>query len=269
MPSMLSDDERRIRDVVRFDSLLDTNQSIAPIVEVSEDFASSRICNPSLSIDAYFLAENDRADRKRRVTPATRSLNRSRAGEGLSLVGHLAEVHRKLMSQSAISHPESRVARQVVRSQFAELGLSRQCVPPISTVLAGHRDEYERGAMRVDDLCRLLGAAIDLSIPIAERLIADVSAIHKTWRSQVQPKPGTVLEVAVSHLVVMPVVSSKRLVELTGANKSNVFRALDELVEAGIIREASGRKKDRIWIADAVASCVSETLKRGARARFK
>ena len=93
----------------------------------------------------------------------------------------------------------------------------------------------------------------------------DVARAQRELRDRVCPKTGTVLESLVNCLEVFPLVNCDQLLISTGANKSNVYRAIYLLEEVGAIVEVSGRKKHQMWIAPEVVKIVNESFKRASR----
>jgi Fic family protein len=67
-----------------------------------------------------------------------------------------------------------------------------------------------------------------------------------------KPRKGS----AVGNLLTMvfdhPVMNAGDLERYSGTKTVQTYAAIDRLVEAGVIREITGRKRDRVWMASDV-----------------
>ena len=135
-------------------------------------------------------------------------------------------------------------------------------------MFATHRDTYETASESPEVLADVIGRAIDRVIPITLRFAEEATSLKQMWRERLAPKPGTVLDVLIGRLLSYPVITSERLIAVTGANKSNVYRAFDSLESIGAIEETTGRKKDRVWVAREVTNTMLTALRRAARTRI-
>lgn len=140
-------------------------------------------------------------------------------------------------------------ARRALHRVLREQGLTTASVVPISLLLFEKRKAYE--AVRGDDgkLQTLLHKSLQRSLVRGEALGAAAELTKERWYESVLPKPGTVLEIVSNHVLCRAGITAQIALDLTGVNKSNVYRAIDVLEGKGILWEVTGRKKDQIWLA--------------------
>jgi hypothetical protein len=109
-------------------------------------------------------------------------------------------------------------------------------------------------------LAEFLTKSLEAALEVADKFAAEVVALQLKWGELISPRPGTVLAVAVDHVGRHACLRSGTLLDQTGANKSNVYRAIDELEAVGVIREVTGRKKDQMWISPDSVDRLRATL---------
>ena len=262
---MLNDDELRIRNVVRFDADLRTLSERPNLLDVVEEFASERVVCSGLNFESFLHSRLSNA--RSGYSPQKRSARSVQpiSASGQSLSQQLAQIHWNELGARNSLDDGSQVARSEVLREFFSADLVRHFAPPLSLIFASHRDAYKSSASSINALAALFGCSIDAVIPIARRMTDDVARAQRELRDRVCPKTGTVLESLVNCLEVFPLVNCDQLLISTGANKSNVYRAIYLLEEVGAIVEVSGRKKHQMWIAPEVVKIVNESFKRASR----
>ena len=261
---MLTDDERRIREVVRFDLFASSNWFAPALIDLAEEYASNLVVEPKLSIDTFLLNQVGSLSQNRRPLRHGKKTDVGSVG----LCRHLSAVHCHAMGKRDPLHGGSQPVRARLRQEFVTVDLVTKSAPPMSLIFAGHRNDYQKRCADVEELALLIGLAIDGSLSIAQRLIVDAAQVHQRWNMKLKSKPGTVLESCVRQVLGSPLVTSALMLGVTGANKSNVYRAFDALEEIQAIEEISGQKKNRVWVAREICDLLSEAVKRGARVRL-
>ncbi len=243
---MLSADEQLIRDVVRFDAHHSNSVATCSILGLVEDFASLRIVDPKLTLSTHVEMELG----GQTAPLASRQNSESSArGKTSNLTALLAGAHSSILGRHSTSTMNGHEARRALNRVLREQGLTTVSVVPVSLLLFEKRKAYE--AARGDDgeLRVLLHKLLQRSLVLGEALGAAAELTKERWCESVLPKPGTVLEIVLNNVLCRAGITAQIALELTGVNKSNVYRAIDVLEGKDILREVTGRKKDQIWLA--------------------
>jgi hypothetical protein len=88
--------------------------------------------------------------------------------------------------------------------------------------------------------------------------LAEVSA---EWRERVRPRPGSITERLLESLLRQPVMSAAH----HGAGQvdpSGFYRAVDRLVELGIVSEITDHARNRLWVAGDVTAALDDFNRR-------
>lgn len=220
-----------------------------------EGFSSRLIADRNLSI-VHFVNEVMQGDGVRGAHSSERFRMRSRTGLG----EHLARAHERVLKKQSVESSMGLVARARIHQVMKELRLTTETCIPLSTVLSRTVRRYQNVVHDHDALAKFLMNSLDTALDVAEEFATQVSRIHAEWSKAVSPRPGTVLAAAIEHTGRNGGLRSASLLEQTGANKSNVYRAIDELEAKGLIREVTGRKKDQAWLSPDLVDLISATV---------
>lgn len=251
---MLTPDEARIRNVVRFDA----RHSIDPVV-VMQLALFEALCSEAIVRGASDF-ERILVDRLRsgQMQQAATYPRHARTAKG-TLSELLVRAHQQALGRGVALDNRGVKARIGVGSELLRLGLLTEGTVPLSAPLLAWRRNYERAANDAEALGNLLTRALDMGLIIGDDLAVQVKSVWSRWVSALEPKAGTVLESALQMISRSSGLTAAELRFLTGANKSNVYRAIDELEEVGALVEVTGRKKDQVWLS-------SDLLNIGVRA---
>ena len=80
--------------------------------------------------------------------------------------------------------------------------------------------------------------------------IGRIKALPELWAADVKPRKGSAAATLLPLFYDHPVMSTDDIDRLAAANRSATYPAIDRLEEAGVIREITGRKRDRVWVAN-------------------
>ncbi len=93
----------------------------------------------------------------------------------------------------------------------------------------------------------------------ARRRAAALSALLNQYRERiVQPRAPAILSTIVEHLFDRPAVTVRMIAEKFNVTAATAGKYVDRLERAGILKEATGRKKDRVWLAEGILLAVRE-----------
>jgi hypothetical protein len=131
--------------------------------------------------------------------------------------------------------------------------VAKDVLPPISLILAGHADTYVRGLTSyrytpgADWLDYFSGAVIraaDTSKLLAER----VRELGTRWLDAAgAPRAGSAPRRLIEALPTHPVLTLATARSITGLSDEACRRALNRLEKAGVLRETTAGKRNRVW----------------------
>lgn len=137
--------------------------------------------------------------------------------------------------------------RCLIHVVFRRRDLARTVVPPISFVLATHRDLYIDGleAYRFGELKDWLlpfaGATVK-AVDSAHELAARVAALREDWLERLgHPRGHASSRALLDQLAAEPVLTVARAAELAGVSETAAARALAALERAGILTPSQQR----------------------------
>jgi Fic family protein len=170
------------------------------------------------------------------------------------------------LAQAAIGHAQfetihpfddgnGRVGRALVHLLLRRRGLVTRSVIPLSTVLLADvgayfagLDEYRRGDL--GSWLTRFAAAASTAVTHGHALVAELSELRVTWEQSVRPRRGSAVSVILSAALRRPVLDIAAVRELVpDVTDVNLYRALDRLVDAGVLLELTGYGRNRVWAA--------------------
>ena len=259
---MLTAESQLVRNIVRFDSRYAQSVTVCSQLKTLEEFASQRIAEPKLSFQDYLVAALQQgATVEPGVSP------RSPGKSGQSLGAHLARVHQRELKQDDVASPRGVLARARVNELLKDLGLTTMACIPLSVALNQAVRRYESTVRNQDELPGFLLKSLAVAVENAEGFVLHVIETFDEWTTAISPRKGTVLETALLSVTHRGGITSGPLLVSSGANKSNVYRAIDELEACGILREVTGRKKNQVWVAPRLVEIFEHAVGRGASSR--
>lgn len=168
--------------------------------------------------------------------------------------------------QAAIGHAQfetihpfadgnGRVGRCLIHVVFRRAQLAPRYVPPISLVLATEADDYVRGltTFREGDTegwCSYFAVKTLEATRRARGLAARVRRQRDEWVERAgRPRRGSAALRLIEALAGQPVLDVRVAARLTGASEEAARRAVNQLVEAGILSQVTIGRRNRAWEA--------------------
>ena len=190
-----------------------------------------------------------------------------------------------VLAQAAIAHVQfetihpyadgnGRVGRALIQAIFRRRNLTRAVLPPVSLVLAAFGDRYVDGltAFRRGDAGAWLATftdAVHRAARAGEELAQDVGRLQDTWTRQAgDPRRDSAAAALIRRLPEEPIVDLRAARGLTGASSQATLGGIARLQGAGVLRELSGRRRNRLWESVglfALLDDLEETIGRPAR----
>ena len=168
--------------------------------------------------------------------------------------------------QAAIAHAQfetihpfadgnGRVGRCLIHVVYRRRELAQNVVPPVSLVLAARGDAYVAGLgdFRFGDPADWLSffsdavvAGVEHATSLAER----IEQLSERWLAKLgNPRADASIRTLAEQLPAEPIVTVARAMEIAGVSRPAAARAIDGLVEQGILRPLDDRERNRHWEA--------------------
>jgi Fic family protein len=172
--------------------------------------------------------------------------------------------------QAAIAHAQfetihpyadgnGRVGRALVQVLLRRTGLAPSYVPPISVMLARHKETYIRGLtlFRDGDLdawLRIFADAAASAAELAQRYLVNVTELQERWRQHLRaaaapPRSDAAAWTMIDVLPAHPMITINTAMAATKRTRPAVVNAIEQLTAAGILEPVSQSGRNRAWEA--------------------
>lgn len=168
--------------------------------------------------------------------------------------------------QAAIAHAQfetihpfvdgnGRTGRALVHLVLRRRGLTTQTVVPVSTVLLADPDAYFHGLSlyregRLNEWVTTFASAAAFGAKAGTALAAEMHEITDEWKAAARARKGSAVEQLLRGIVRQPVVDINEVTRLCpGVAATNLHRAVNRLVDAGILVAITTGKRNQVWAA--------------------
>ena len=160
-----------------------------------------------------------------------------------------------------------RTGRALLHATSRRSGITKRVAIPTSAVLLADIDMYFASltAYRGGDLDSYilhLGRASMKAADETHTLVTELDDIRARWIEVVKPRSGSAISAIIDFLPRQPVVGLEALQDMTSVHKSSLYRAIDSLVESGILSEITGDRRNQIWAATELLDAVDGLIRR-------
>lgn len=194
------------------------------------------------------------------------------------LIAYLNRDDVPVMVQAAIGHAQfesihaftdgnGRIGRALVSAVLRRRGVTRYAVVPLASGLLACRDEYfaSLGSYRLGDpapLIDLFARSARVAAECSRDTIGRLQAMPDEWAAELKPRAGSAAAALIGAFTDHPVMGADEIEAHSGSAASQAYRAIDRLVDAGLIEEITGRKKNRVWAASEVMAELDDLDRR-------
>ena len=203
------------------------------------------------------------------IKGAMRDLLKFIAREDLPVLAQAAIAHAQFETIHPFADGNGRTGRAIVQAMLRGKGLITHTTAPISAGLLRNTKSYFAAltAYRAGDAAPIIREFSSASLYAAftgKRLVDSLAAEQESARQRL----GSLRKQAVGwavlpHLIAQPVLNTTYLQEKLGMNAMSAGRALAQLTDAGVLTEATGLRRNRVWqqseilgILDAYAASI-------------
>lgn len=194
------------------------------------------------------------------VAPLTADLVRFCNRTDLDPIAQAAIAHAQFETIHPFADGNGRTGRALVHIVLRRRRSATRTVVPVSTVLLADVDAYFAGLNdyrygRLDVWLARFAAATSHAASAGLRLADELGQLRAEWWETTRPRRGSAGARLLDVLLRQPVVDIDGLRALTPGTPTgrvadkNLYRAVDRLVEAGVLTEVSGGGRNRVWAA--------------------
>ena len=197
------------------------------------------------------------------------------------LVGFLDRDDMAPLTQAAVAHAQfetihpfpdgnGRVGRALIHALLKGKGLTRQVTVPVSAGLLVDTESYfsSLDAYRHGQPALLVSRLADASyaaISNGRQLIGDLHTVRAKWDDHIKARRDAAAWRLADLLLRQPIVDSRLLQQEWSAPARTAERAIDTLVEAGVLTKVSANLRNRKWAANDVLRALDAFASRAGR----
>jgi Fic family protein len=168
-----------------------------------------------------------------------------------------ALVHAQFETIHPFADGNGRTGRALIHVILRRRDLAASNVPPISVILGAKRDRYIAGLTafrgdKVADWVEQFAGAARNAAKIAAAYLEQVHKLIATWRAALQsrrpvPRSDAVAWTLIERLPAHPFITASVAIAATDRSPPQVYEALDQLEQAGVLAPASRSQRNRSW----------------------
>jgi Fic family protein len=200
------------------------------------------------------------------------------------LIEFMGRVDIPALAQVAIAHAQfetihpfpdgnGRTGRAIVQAMLRDSRVTTNITVPVSAgLLHDVKDYYDaltayrRGQLR--PIVTAFTRATGYAVVNGRQLVRDITTIQAEWEVRMQGLRSDAAARRVSALAIAhPVLNSDIVVRELSVAPPTAFRALDALVQRGVLKAANSQRRNRVWLAEPVLSSLDDFAARAARRR--
>lgn len=170
-----------------------------------------------------------------------------------------ALVHAQFETIHPFDDGNGRTGRALIHVVLRRRGVTPAYVPPISVVLANAKDRYVQGLVgfregSVEGWIEQFAAAATTAARLASEYIDAVRDLSKHWREKLASSPNAPRADAAAWAIIdvlpaYPIITAPVAAAAAGRSKPQIYQALRQLEQAGVLVGSSKGRRNRSWEA--------------------
>ncbi len=200
------------------------------------------------------------------VEALLRDLCRTMNDTVLPPVVHAALIHAQFETIHPFLDGNGRTGRALIHVVLRRRGMTPSYVPPISVILAAHRDRYIRGLtdFRGNDTARWIrqfAEACTSAAQLAQAYVTAVRELTERWRRRLAehpegPRLGAAAWALIDVLPAHPTITGPVAIAATGRARAAVYTALEQLEQAGVLHKLTTSPRNQTWEASELLELI-------------
>ncbi|WP_449279545.1 Fic family protein [Leucobacter sp. GX0328] len=187
--------------------------------------------------------------------------------DDVPVIVQAAIAHAQFESIHAFTDGNGRIGRALVSASMRRRGVTENVIVPLASGLLARREDYFDAltAYRVGDpgpIIHLFSVSARIAAEEARGAIARMAEIQQEWRSEYNPRAGSTGSALLEAFIDHPVMSAEAIEQVVGASDPARNAAISAMEAVGILREMTGRKRDRVWVASELLAELDELDRR-------
>ncbi|MFE3542011.1 Fic family protein [Nocardia sp. NPDC059177] len=176
------------------------------------------------------------------------------ARDDLPILVQAAIAHAQFVSIHPFVSGNGRIGRALMSAILRRRGLTDRVTVPFSSVMLADTSRYfaqldaYRGGAADEFVVYLALAAVYASEAAIDSARA-LATLPQRWRTHARPRGGSADETLLASLLEHPILTIAVANKLTTTTESATYRAIERLVDSGILEVVSDSKRNRIWAA--------------------
>ncbi|WP_062994645.1 Fic family protein [Nocardia mikamii] len=198
-----------------------------------------------------------------RVVVAMDDLIRFVQREDIPALVHAALAHAQFETIHPFTDGNGRTGRALVHAMLGGRGLTRHVTVPISAGLLVNTSAYfdALDRFRAGDIQPIVRQFVDatfFAIGDGRTLVEQLRSVRARYRAITTARADSVVWAVIDSLVAQPIVTTAYLIRTFDISGVAAHRAIDRLVEAGVLREVTRQARNRVWQADEILAALDE-----------
>lgn len=190
------------------------------------------------------------------------------------VLAHVAIAHAQFETIHPFPDGNGRTGRAIVQAMLRRSQVTSNITVPVSAGLLhdidgyyGALDAYREGDIR--PIVAAFAGAANYAVVNGRQLMRDITTIEEDWKAALHgirsdAAARRVSELAIAH----PVLNYDLVVRELAVSPATAFRALETLVDRGVLKAANSQKRNRIWLAEPVLRSMDDFAARAGRRRL-
>jgi Fic family protein len=171
---------------------------------------------------------------------------------GIPVLAQAAVAHAQFESIHPFTDGNGRIGRALVNTILRRRGATSRVVVPLASALVARRDHYfdvldDYRAGRPEPIVAAFAAASRIAAHESRVTAERVAAFPEAWAAAAPGRMGSAARRILELLTEHPVFSAEEIEDLIGGTTSAVYRGIDRLVEAEVLRPLTDRKRNQVW----------------------
>lgn len=171
----------------------------------------------------------------------------------LSAMAQAAIAHAQFESIHPFTDGNGRIGRALINTVFRRRGVTERVVVPLASALVARKDDYFDLLTRYregepEPIIAAFARASAIAARESRVTAARMEEFPRGWREAVgKVRAGSAAAKLLELLAQMPVFSAEEAEAAVGGGTSALYRGVDRLVEAGVLRPLTARKRNQVW----------------------
>jgi len=205
-----------------------------------------------------------------RVPAAIEDLVRFARRNDIPVLVHVAIAHAQFETIHPFPDGNGRTGRALIHSMLRAKGLTRKVTVPVSAGLLGDTGhyfttltQYRQG--EISPVVETLVNATFRAIDNGRQLVDELRTIRQGWNDTIKARRDSSAWSLADLLMRQPVIDGAVVVEELGVREANAIRPINALVDAGVLREFTGFRRNRMWQSSEVITALDDFAARAGR----